>query len=61
LTEDDVIVKKRKEDDVIVKKGLVLAEKLEKATADPEVAYEFLKIIDAKILRKVRQKVFGCS
>lgn len=37
-------------------KGFRLAEKLGKATADPKVAYELLKTIDAKKLIETEQK-----
>lgn len=37
-------------------KGFRLAEKLGKATADPKVAYEFLKTIDAKKLVETERK-----
>jgi len=37
-------------------KGFRLAEKLGKATADPKVAYEFLKTIDVKKLIETEQK-----
>jgi len=38
-------------------KGFRLAEKLGKATADPKVAYEFLKTIDVKKLIETEQKL----
>jgi len=37
-------------------KGFQLAEKLGKATADPKVAYEFLKTIDVKKLIETEEK-----
>ncbi|KAL6434742.1 hypothetical protein ACFW04_005157 [Cataglyphis niger] len=46
------------ERDTSINNGLQLAEKLGKATSDTEVAYEFLKKIDARKLRKAEVELF---
>lgn len=46
------------EQDAAINNGLQLAKKLGKATSDTEVAYKFLKEIDAKKLRRAEIDVF---
>lgn len=44
--------------DTSINNGLQLAEKLGKATSDTEVAYKFLKKIDARKLREAEIELF---